>query len=166
MTTSDAGAAPGRVDGPVIVDDDRRRGRGADHDARAATSLEDDHRRAADDGDADHRAPGPHWSPTDHGPATHGAAHDGGTAVNAETGTATWYEGGTASGCAHHTLPKGTVVTVTAIPRAGRSPARSDDRGPFGSHIIDLSPSGFQALAPLSAGVVIDVTSPGEPARG
>jgi rare lipoprotein A (peptidoglycan hydrolase) len=73
---------------------------------------------------------------------------------NAQTGTATWYEGGTASGCAHLTLPKGTVVTVTAISSGRQVTCTVDDRGPFGSHIIDLSPSGFQALAPLSTGVV------------
>jgi rare lipoprotein A (peptidoglycan hydrolase) len=73
---------------------------------------------------------------------------------NAQTGTATWYEGGTASGCAHLTLPKGTVVTVTAVSSGRQVSCTVDDRGPFGSHIIDLSPSGFQALAPLSTGVV------------
>jgi rare lipoprotein A len=74
--------------------------------------------------------------------------------TNAQSGTATWYEGGTASGCAHLTLPKGTVVTVTAVSSGRSVTCTVDDRGPFGSHIIDLSPSGFQALAPLSAGVV------------
>jgi len=73
---------------------------------------------------------------------------------NAQSGTATWYEGGTSHGCAHLTLPKGTVVTVTAVSSGRSVTCTVDDRGPFGSHIIDLSPTGFQALAPLSAGVV------------
>jgi rare lipoprotein A (peptidoglycan hydrolase) len=73
---------------------------------------------------------------------------------NAQTGTATWYEGGSAHGCAHLTLPKGTVVTVTALSSGRQVTCTVDDRGPFGSHIIDLSPSGFQALAPLGAGVI------------
>jgi rare lipoprotein A len=73
---------------------------------------------------------------------------------NVQTGTATWYEGGTANGCAHLTLAKGTVVTVTALSSGRQVTCTVDDRGPFGSHIIDLSPTGFQALAPLSSGVI------------
>jgi rare lipoprotein A len=71
-----------------------------------------------------------------------------------QSGTATYYEGGSSHGCAHRTLPFGTVVTVTAVSSGRSVTCTVDDRGPFGSPIIDLSPSGFSALAPLSAGVI------------
>jgi rare lipoprotein A (peptidoglycan hydrolase) len=74
--------------------------------------------------------------------------------TNTQSGTATWYEGGTAHGCAHLTLPMGTAVTVTAVSSGRQVTCTVDDRGPFGGHIIDLSPSGFQALAPLGTGVI------------
>jgi rare lipoprotein A (peptidoglycan hydrolase) len=48
----------------------------------------------------------------------------------------------------------GTVVTVTAVSSGRSVTCTVDDRGPFGSPIIDLSPSGFQALAPLGSGVI------------
>ena len=74
--------------------------------------------------------------------------------TDAQSGTATYYEGGSAGGCAHRTLPFGTVVTVTAVSSGRSITCTVDDRGPFGSPIIDLSPSGFAGLAPLSAGVI------------
>src|SRR3954454_15562142 len=74
--------------------------------------------------------------------------------TDAQSGTATYYEGVSTNGCAHRTLPFGTVVTVTAVSSGRSIPCTVEDRGPFGSPIIDLSPTGFSALAPLSAGVI------------
>jgi rare lipoprotein A len=74
--------------------------------------------------------------------------------TNGQSGTATYYEGGSSGGCAHRTLPFGTVVTVTAVSSGRSITCTVDDRGPFGSPIIDLSPTSFSALAPLSAGVI------------
>ena len=146
-TTSAPAAPPVARDGPIVIDPDRHRRRGAGHDACARRPRDDHHHRAPTT--APPTTAAPRWPST----TSHGAAHDVGTA-KPQTGTATWYEGGTASGCAHLTLPKGTVVTVTAISSGRQVTCTVDDRGPFGSHIIDLSPSGFQALAPLSTGVV------------
>ena len=114
----------------------------------------DDHHGAADDGAAHHRGAPARTRAVDHQRRRPPRRPRRAAPRNAQTGTATWYEGGTASGCAHLTLPKGTVVTVTAISSGRQVTCTVDDRGPFGSHIIDLSPSGFQALAPLSTGVV------------
>ena len=48
----------------------------------------------------------------------------------------------------------GTVVTVTSVSSGRAITYTVDDRGPFGSPIIDLSPSSFESLAPLSSGVI------------
>lgn len=59
-------------------------------------------------------------------------------------------------GCAHLTLPKGTSVTVSY--RGRTTECVVDDRGPYVSgRIIDLQPSQFDDLAPLSSGVISGV---------
>jgi hypothetical protein len=73
-----------------------------------------------------------------------------------QRGQATWYSqpaGYEARGCAHRTLPFGTVVTVSS---GGRSTTCVvNDRGPYGAgRIIDLDDQVFAELAPLSAGVI------------
>jgi rare lipoprotein A (peptidoglycan hydrolase) len=77
-------------------------------------------------------------------------------AVDRQRGQATWYsqpDGYDARGCAHRTLPFGTVVTVSS---GGRSTTCVvNDRGPYGAgRIIDLDDQVFAELAPLSAGVI------------
>lgn len=73
-----------------------------------------------------------------------------------QSGTATYYRSHAGAGaCAHLTLPMGTIVRIVAS--NGRSAqCRVGDRGPqaWTGHIIDLNPDVFQALAPLSTGVI------------
>jgi len=69
-----------------------------------------------------------------------------------QSGTATWYDRDCMC-AAHPTLPFGTVVKVTAS--NGRSvTVVINDRGPFGTAIIDLSDDAFSQLAPLSTGII------------
>ena len=57
-------------------------------------------------------------------------------------------------GCAHKTLPFGTVVHVTAS-NGKTATCVVDDRGPFGAgRILDLDTAIFAKLAPLGHGVV------------
>ena len=77
--------------------------------------------------------------------------------VNEESGGATWYRYRTGE-CAHRTLPRGTVVTITNVANGRTATCTVTDRGPYGAgRIIDLDDETFAQLAPLSAGV-IDVT--------
>jgi rare lipoprotein A len=64
-----------------------------------------------------------------------------------QEGGASWYryKAGT---CAHRTLPKGTVVTVTNLANGKSATCTVADRGPFvGGRIIDLDRSVFLAIA-------------------
>lgn len=57
--------------------------------------------------------------------------------------------------CAHRTLAFGTRVRVTAIKTGRQVVCRVNDRGPFiAGRIVDLSYGAFEALAPLSVGVL------------
>jgi rare lipoprotein A len=77
--------------------------------------------------------------------------------VNTESGTATWYQYRDGE-CAHKTLPRGTVLTVTNVANGRSATCVVTDRGPYGGNrIVDLDDGTFAQLAPLSAGV-IDVT--------
>lgn len=81
-----------------------------------------------------------------------GSGGSSGGGSGGQSGTATWYERSCMC-AAHPTLPFGTVVKVTAS--NGRSvTVVINDRGPFGSAIIDLSDDAFAQLAPLSTGVI------------
>lgn len=74
---------------------------------------------------------------------------------NTQEGKASWYEEAPAGTCAHRTLPKGTIVTVTNVSNGNRVQCRVADRGPYiDGWIIDLSKDTFSQLAPLSAGVI------------
>jgi rare lipoprotein A len=77
---------------------------------------------------------------------------------NTEEGTASWYRqpGGYApNGCAHRTLPFGTVVTVTHLGTGASTTCSVSDRGPFvPGRVIDLDDDVFARLAPLSAGLI------------
>lgn len=77
--------------------------------------------------------------------------------ANTESGKATWYEWRDGE-CAHKTLPRGTVVTITNDANGRTATCVVTDRGPYGpNRIIDLDDDTFAQLAPLSAGI-IDVT--------
>jgi hypothetical protein len=82
---------------------------------------------------------------------------------NTEEGTASWYRqpGSYApDGCAHQTLPFGTMVTVTNLNTGGSTFCIVSDRGPFvPGRIIDLDDDVFLRLAPLGAGVIPVVIS-------
>ena len=71
-----------------------------------------------------------------------------------ESGKASFYS--TASGtCAHKTLPKGTIVTVTNTASGKSTTCRVADRGPFvKGRVIDLSKDVFSQIGSLSTGVI------------
>jgi resuscitation-promoting factor RpfB len=75
-------------------------------------------------------------------------------ASGSDSGGATWYR--TYSGtCAHRTLPRGTIVTITSVATGATATCRVADAGPFADgRIIDLAQDVFVQLAPLSTGVV------------
>jgi rare lipoprotein A (peptidoglycan hydrolase) len=76
------------------------------------------------------------------------------TATNSQTGGASYYSY-KAGGCAHRTLPKGTVVTVKNLSSGKTATCVVNDRGPFvAGRIIDLDTSVFRQIANTSAGVV------------
>lgn len=78
-------------------------------------------------------------------------------ATNQESGKATWYRYRDGE-CAHKTLPRGTVLTVTNVANGASATCVVTDRGPYGGgRVVDLDDGTFARLAPLSAGV-IDVT--------
>jgi rare lipoprotein A len=69
-----------------------------------------------------------------------------------EEGVASWYAT-TAGTCAHKTLPKGTVVTVTNVANGRSVVCRVADRGPYvAGRVIDLDKRVFAAIAPPGAG--------------
>lgn len=57
---------------------------------------------------------------------------------------------------AHRTLPFGTEVKVTNLENGKSVIVRINDRGPFGddSRVIDLSEAAFEAISPISRGVI------------
>ncbi|MFZ4516473.1 MAG: ubiquitin-like domain-containing protein [Acidimicrobiia bacterium] len=82
------------------------------------------------------------------------AAPARGASQGSESGQATWYAY-TPGTCAHKTLPKGTVVTVINLATGASTTCVVADRGPYADgRIIDLTPSVFSRLAPLSTGVI------------
>lgn len=104
--------------------------------------------------------------------------HPGVYSGDVEFGQATYYgwsmDGtNTASGeimyqadysAAHKTLPFGTRVRVTHVDTGDTIVVRIIDRGPYGEgRVIDLSAGAFEALAPLSVGVInveVEVMNP------
>jgi rare lipoprotein A (peptidoglycan hydrolase) len=70
-------------------------------------------------------------------------------------GLATWYAEAPAGRCASTSLPFGTELTVTDNATGASITCLVDDRETAGPpHLVDLSPEGFSALAPLSQGVI------------
>ena len=74
--------------------------------------------------------------------------------ANQQSGRASWYRYRPGE-CAHRTLPRGTVVTITNVANGSTATCTVTDRGPYsGGRIIDLDDETFAQLAPLSAGVI------------
>ena len=93
-------------------------------------------------------APAPVWQP----PATT-APPTTQVSTNVEYGLASYYAD-PHGGCAHQTLPFGTVIHITAS-NGRTATCVVDDRGPYGpGRILDLDTAIFQQLAPLSQGVI------------
>ena len=75
--------------------------------------------------------------------------------ANTATGLATWYAAAPAGRCASTSLPFGTVLTVRDNATGVTITCLVDDRETAGPpHLVDLSPEGFSAMAPLSQGVI------------
>ena len=104
--------------------------------------------------------PAPKPTTTTTRPPSSGTAPSGsGTSTSASEdphyGKASWYEDAPAGTCAHKTLPKGTVVTVTNLDTGATVQCTVADRGPYvDGSVSALSKDVFQKLAPLSQGVV------------
>ncbi len=95
-------------------------------------------------------APAPTAPPTTAAPAP--TAPPAPNPANTQSGQATWYRW-KAGNCAHNTLPKGTVVTVTAVASGRTATCTVGDRGAFREPtIIDLDATVFEQIAPLGAG--------------
>ena len=75
-----------------------------------------------------------------------------------QQGLASWYDlpGARAGVCAHRTIVKGTVVTVTNLDTGQSITCTVDDRGPYtdDGKILDLFRDDFARLAPLEQGVI------------
>lgn len=86
-------------------------------------------------------------------PAALSAQHTDGT----QEGDVSWYDlPGSISGvCAHRTIEKGTVVTVTNLDTGESITCTVDDRGPYSGDekVLDLHRDEFSRLAPLEQGV-------------
>jgi rare lipoprotein A len=73
---------------------------------------------------------------------------------NVERGGASWYDYRPGE-CAHKTLPKGTVVTITSLENGASTTCVVTDRGPYqAGRIIDLDRATFAQLKDPSSGVV------------
>jgi rare lipoprotein A len=73
---------------------------------------------------------------------------------NEQTGGASWYDYNPGE-CAHPSIPKGTVVTVTSLATGASATCVVTDRGPHGAgRIIDLDRGTFAQLADTNAGVI------------
>lgn len=73
---------------------------------------------------------------------------------NTQTGGASWYDYRPGE-CAHVSLPKGTVVTITSLENGATATCVVTDRGPYGSgRIIDLDRATFAQLADPARGLI------------
>ncbi len=69
-------------------------------------------------------------------------------------GDATWYSEAPDGYCASPTLPFGTVLTVTNDVTGASTSCTVDDREGAGyPRVVDMSPEGFEQIAPLGQGV-------------
>lgn len=75
--------------------------------------------------------------------------------ANGQGGRASWYVAAAGGGCAHRTLPKGTVVRVTNTATGRSILCTVNERGPYvDGRIIDLSRPDFDTVAGSHAGVI------------
>jgi rare lipoprotein A (peptidoglycan hydrolase) len=102
--------------------------------------------------------PPPTTTTTTARPAAFGARPQGST--GSTSGLATWYAEAPPGKCANPWLPFGTTLTITDIATGGTITCVVDDREAAGPpHAVDLSPSGFEGMAPLSQGVIqVDIS--------
>jgi hypothetical protein len=71
------------------------------------------------------------------------------------TGLATWYSEAAPGRCASPWLPKGTSLTVEDLATGVTITCLVDDREAANpGRVVDLSPSGFASMAPLSQGTI------------
>jgi rare lipoprotein A len=74
--------------------------------------------------------------------------------ANEESGGASWYDYNPGE-CAHKTLPKGTVVTITNLANGATATCTVTDRGPYAAgRIIDLDKGVFAQLADPAEGTI------------
>jgi rare lipoprotein A len=78
---------------------------------------------------------------------------------NSQRGGASWYDYRPGE-CAHVSIPKGTVVTITSLENGASTSCVVTDRGPYsGGRIIDLDRATFAQLADPARGVVqVEIT--------
>ena len=75
--------------------------------------------------------------------------------ANGQGGRASWYAAAVSGGCAHRTLPKGTVVKVTNTANGVSTLCTVNERGPYvDGRIIDLSRPDFDKVAGSHMGVI------------
>ncbi|MDQ1424940.1 MAG: hypothetical protein QOD72_2438 [Acidimicrobiaceae bacterium] len=75
-------------------------------------------------------------------------------APTTQQGGASWYDYRPGE-CAHVSLPKGTVVTITSLENGASTTCVVTDRGPYeAGRIIDLDRATFAQIADISQGVV------------
>jgi rare lipoprotein A (peptidoglycan hydrolase) len=81
-------------------------------------------------------------------------------ATGSTSGIATWYAAAPPGKCANPWLPFGTTLTITDIATGVTITCVIDDRETAGPpRAVDLSPSGFEGMAPLSQGVIqVDIS--------
>lgn len=82
-----------------------------------------------------------------------------GGSANSEEGTASWYNAKYHESnpwiCAHKTIPKGMILTVTNLKNGAQITCEVGDRGPYvEGRILDLSKYAFSRLASPSAGLI------------
>ena len=82
-----------------------------------------------------------------------------GGSSNSEEGKASWYNARYHESnpwiCAHKTIPKGIVLTVTNLNNGATITCEVGDRGPYvEGRILDLSKYAFSRLAPPSTGLI------------
>jgi len=76
------------------------------------------------------------------------------TPPTTQQGGASWYDYRPGE-CAHRTLPKGTVVTITSLENGASTTCVVTDRGPYeAGRIIDLDQATFAQLKDPALGVV------------
>ncbi len=97
--------------------------------------------------------PPPPPPPPEPVPAALAAEHADGV----HEGYVSWYDlpGSRAGVCAHRTIERGTVVTVTNLDTGAWITCTVDDRGPYSGDdkVLDLHRDDFARLAPLDQGV-------------